>query len=70
MLLRVSGASASVGADPEEEPFPDYVVPEGLESALLVNEGLEQILRSVIRLAHEAGAPDNIACVIAEVVTA
>ncbi|GAB1641800.1 hypothetical protein [Krasilnikovia sp. MM14-A1259] len=32
MLLRVSGASVSTGADPETEPFPDYVIPDAVKS--------------------------------------
>jgi hypothetical protein len=32
MLLRTSATGAMVGADPEEEAFPDYVIPEGVKS--------------------------------------
>ncbi|RZU52077.1 hypothetical protein EV385_3918 [Krasilnikovia cinnamomea] len=31
MLLRVTGASASIGVDPETEPFPDYVMPDAVK---------------------------------------
>jgi hypothetical protein len=32
MLLRTSSTGATVGAEPTEEPFPDYVIPEGVKS--------------------------------------
>ncbi|WP_412753375.1 hypothetical protein [Krasilnikovia sp. M28-CT-15] len=32
VLLRISGASVSTGADPETEPFPNYVIPDAVKS--------------------------------------
>jgi hypothetical protein len=32
MLLLAQATGAMVGADPSEEPFPDYVIPEGVKS--------------------------------------
>jgi hypothetical protein len=33
-LLRVTATGPMVGADPLEEPFPDYVIPEGVKTCL------------------------------------
>jgi hypothetical protein len=32
MLLQSQATGAMVGTDPDEEPFPDYVIPEGVKS--------------------------------------
>ncbi|MFI5895667.1 hypothetical protein ACIA5D_36785 [Actinoplanes sp. NPDC051513] len=34
VLLQASSTGASVGREPDVEPFPDYVVPEGLAAAV------------------------------------
>lgn len=34
VLLRVSATGPTVGVEPAEDPFPDYVIPEGISGAL------------------------------------
>ncbi|MGC4807457.1 MerR family transcriptional regulator [Micromonospora sp. DT233] len=41
-----------------------------LHSALAADDEPEQVVDRLVELAHAAGAPDNIACVVADVVTA
>ncbi|MCW2878250.1 MAG: hypothetical protein JWQ95_2350 [Sphaerisporangium sp.] len=45
------------------------VVTESLRSVLSGTGNPEQVLDELVRLAYAAGAPDNIACVVADVVT-
>jgi hypothetical protein len=34
VLLRATATGPTVGAEPDEEPFPDYVIPEGVRTCL------------------------------------
>ncbi len=40
MLLRVTATGPTVGGEPDDEPYPDYVIPEEVRSA-----GMEAVLR-------------------------
>jgi protein phosphatase len=44
------------------------VAPDALRAALAGDGGPEPVLEALVALAYEAGAPDNIACVVADVV--
>jgi protein phosphatase len=45
------------------------VAPDALHAALAAEDGPEPVLDALVTLAYDAGAPDNIACVVADVVT-
>ncbi len=41
-----------------------------LRAAVIAAEAPEEAVRRLVGLAHEAGGPDNVACVVADVVVA